>query len=71
MNNNIENPTTAFMCILRLCGMEKQDILQITALLKTTENMNRVVDRLETKDFKATPQETMKICAEVIKESKA
>ena len=68
MSQPTENQLTQFMRMLQCLGMEKQEILQITTLLGTTENLTEVVDRLEEKAFTVTAQEAMDICAAVIQE---
>ena len=67
MNKPTNNQLTQFMCILQCLGMEKQEILQITTLLKTEKHLTEVVNRLEKNEFKVTPQEVMNICSQVIK----
>ena len=68
MSQPTENQLTQFMRMLQCLGMEKQEILQITTLLGTTENLTEVVDRLEGKAFTVTAQEAKDICAAVIQE---
>ena len=69
MKNSTKEATTQFMCILDCLGVPKDQNISLTALLKTVENMSKVVDRLEEKDFKVTPQQALNICGAVIKEN--
>lgn len=60
----------AFMGILKKLGLTKVEICGLSSLINESDEMLlEIVDRLEVKDFKLTPQETMNICAQVIKEN--
>ena len=69
MNEYTRKKIGAFMGILKKLGLQKEEIFAISSLMKTEEMMLEIVDRLEAKDFKLTPQETMNICGQVIKEN--
>lgn len=68
MNEHTRKQLTHFMGILKCLGLEKEDIFAICSALETEDMLIEIVDRLEAKDFKVTPQETMNICCQVIKE---
>ena len=68
MNEYTEKQLTSFMGILKALNLTKEEILGICSFLETEEMMITMLDRLEEKDFKLTPQETMNICGGVIKE---
>ena len=67
MNEHTSQQITRFMGILKELGLTKEEIFGICTFLKTEEMMIEMVDILESKDFKTTPQETMNICGQVIK----
>ena len=69
MNEYTKKKIMAFMRILTKIGLEKEQVLGICSFLKTEEMMLEMIDRLEEKDFKVTPQEAMNICCAVIKEN--
>ena len=69
MNKHTEEQIMTFMRILTKLGLEEDGVCGICSLLKTEDMMFEVLDRLEAKDFKLTPQETMNICAGVIKKN--
>lgn len=69
MNKHTEEQLTRFMGILKALKVPKEQIFGICSCLKTEEMMMDMIRRLKAKDFKLTPQETMNICAGVIKES--
>lgn len=58
-----------FMRILIKLGLNKNEVCGITSLLKTEDMLMDALDRLGKKNFKVTPQETMNICGQVIKEN--
>ena len=68
MNEYTAKKIRAFMRILKKLGLEKDDIIGICSFLKTEDMMIEMVDRLEAKDFKLTPEEAYQICCQVIKE---
>lgn len=70
MNEYTEKKIMAFMRILTKLGLNKDEVCGICSFLETEEMMIEMLDRLEAKDFKMTPQEAMNICAGVIKEHK-
>ena len=70
MNEYTSNKIRAFMHILKELGLNKTEICGICSLLKTEEMLQEMLNRLESKEFKTTPQETMNICSQVIKENK-
>ena len=67
MNNHTEEQLTRFMGIMKALQIPKEQIFGICSMLKSEEMMIEILDRLEEKEFKTTPQETMNICGEVIK----
>ena len=69
MNDYTAKKIQAFMGILKHCGLKKEEIFGIVSMMKTEEMVQEIVNQLESKDFKTTPQETMNICGQVIKES--
>lgn len=68
MNEYTAKKIRAFMRILKKLGLEKDDIIGICSFLETEDMMIEMVDRLEAKDFKLTPEEAYQICCQVIKE---
>ena len=68
MNAHTEKQLTRFMGILKALGLTKDEILGICAFLDTEDMMLEMVDRLEARDFKLTPKETMDICYQVMVE---
>ena len=58
MNEYTEKQLTSFMGILKALNLTKEEILGICSFLETEEMMITMLDRLEEKDFKLTPQET-------------
>ena len=68
MNEHTRKQLTDFMSILKCLGLEKDDIIGICSFLETEDMLIEIVQRLKAKDFKVTPQETMNICCQVIKE---
>ena len=68
MNKHTEEQLTRFMGILKALGVDKEQIFGICSLLETEDMMLEIVDRLESREFQLTPQETMNICGGVIKE---
>lgn len=69
MNKHTEEQLTRFMGILKALKVPKEQIFGICSFLKTEDMMLEMLDRLEAKDFKMTPQEAMNICAGVIEEN--
>ncbi len=69
MNEYTTKKLQAFMRMLMKLGLSKEEVCGISSLMKTEEMMLEIVDRLEAKDFKLTPQETINICGQVIKEN--
>ena len=67
MNEHTEKQITTFMRILIALGLNETEILGICAMLKTEDMLFEMLDKMEEKDFKLTPQETMNICGGVIK----
>ena len=70
MNNYTKKKIQAFMGLLEHCGLNKEEIFGICSLMKSEEMVQQIVDELEKKKFQTTHQETMRICAEVIKKHK-
>ena len=58
-----------FIRILDNLGLSVEEIMGVIAIIKTEEQMDKIVDRLEEKQFKVTTQEAMNIIAQVIKEN--
>ena len=48
----------------------QEEIMGVIAIIKTEEQMDKIVDRLEEKQFKVTTQEAMNIIAQVIEETR-
>ena len=69
MNEYTQKKIGAFMQILTRLGLDQEQVCGICSSLKTEEMMIEMLDRLEAKDFKVTPQEAINICAGVIKEN--
>ncbi|MBR7132352.1 MAG: hypothetical protein IKD04_02360 [Clostridia bacterium] len=69
MNEHTTRQITRFMGILKAMGLTKEEIFGICSLMKTEEMPWEIIQRLKAKDFKVTPQETMNICGQVIKEN--
>ena len=70
MNKHTETQLMRFMGILKALGLTKEEILGICSTLKTENMMIEMVNRMEAKNFKLTPRETMNICGQVIKENR-
>ena len=68
MNEHTRKQITRFMGILKALGLTKEEIFGICSALKTEDMLLDMVNRMKAKDFKLTPQETMNICCQVIKE---
>lgn len=68
MNKHTEDQLRRFMGILRALEVPKDQIFGICSFLETEEMMLEMVRRLEERDFKVTPQETINICCGVIEE---
>ena len=58
-----------FIRILDNLGLSVEEIMGVIAIIKTEEQMDKIVDRLEEKQFKVTTQEAMNIIAQVIEET--
>ena len=69
MDEHLRKQTTKFMGVLKALGLSKDEIIGVSIMLKTEDNMAKVLDELEERDFQTTPQETLNICAHVIKEN--
>ena len=69
MNKHTQEQLTRFMGILKALKVPKEQIFGICSLLKTEEMMVEMVRRMEARDFKLTPQETLNICGDVIEEN--
>ena len=69
MNEYTKEKLEAFMQILIKLGLSKDQVCGICSSLKTEDMMLEMLDRLEERDFKLTPQETINICCAVIKEN--
>ena len=67
MNEYTAKKIGAFMGILKKLGLEKVEICGICSLLETEDMLQEMVDKLEEKNFETSPQETLNICARVIK----
>lgn len=59
-----------FIRILDNLGLNVEEIMGVIAIIKTEEQMDKIVDRLEEKQFKVPTQEAMNIIAQVIKETR-
>ena len=68
MNEYTSKKIGAFMGILKKLGLQKEEIFAICSLLKTEEMLQEMLNRLEKENFKTSPQETLNICSQVIKE---
>ena len=69
MNEYTRNKIEAFMEVLIELGLEKDHVCGICSMMKTEEMMLEILDRLEAREFKLTPQETLNICGKVIMEN--
>lgn len=69
MNEYTRNKIEAFMEVLIELGLEKDQVCGICSMMKTEEMMLEILDRLEVREFKLTPQETLNICGDVIEEN--
>ena len=67
MNEHTEKQLIEFMSILKALKLSKIEILGICSMLETEDMLFEMLDKMEEKDFKLTPQETMNICGGVIK----
>ena len=70
VNEHTENKLYHFGCILRNLGLEKEQTGGILSMMEKEEMVDEIITQLENRDFKTTPQETMNICAAVIKRYK-
>lgn len=66
MNEYTREKLAALMRILIRLGLSKDQAVGVCSMMKTEEMAIEIVDRLEAKNFKLTPQETMNICGDVI-----
>ncbi len=64
------NRRIGLMKLLKSLGLDKDTICGIASMMRSDEDILTIVDRLEAMNFKTTPQETLKICAAVIKENR-
>ena len=67
MNEHTEKQLIEFMSILKTLELTETEIIGICSMLKTEDMLFEMLDKMEEKDFKLTPQETMNICGGVIK----
>ncbi len=67
MREPTEKQYIEFMSILKALKLSKIEILGISSMLETEDMLFEMLDKMEEKDFKLTPQETMNICGGVIK----
>ena len=68
MTDTFQNRQIGLMQLLHALGVDKFSTMGIASSVKTDEEILEMVDRLEAKDFKTTPQETLNICGQVIME---
>lgn len=68
MTDSFKKMRVSFMKILKDLGLKRETIIGIAALLTHPTEMSEIVNRLEARDFKTTPEETERICCEVIRD---
>ena len=66
MNEYTAKKIRAFMRILKKLGVSKDEICGICSLLKTEDMLLEIVDRLEERNFKLSPEETVDLCLKII-----
>lgn len=69
MNKHTEAQLKDFMTILKTLNVEKKQIIGICSMMKNEEMVLEIVKRLKKENFQLTPQETVNICSQVIKEN--
>ena len=69
MTEYMEKKIEAFMSILIQLGLDADSVMGISSMMDNEDMMIEIVDRLEAKDFKVSPQETLNICGQVIEEN--
>lgn len=64
MNSYTKKKIVIFMEVLKNLGLTEDQVCGVASMMKTEAMAQEILDELESKDFKTTPQETMNICAE-------
>ena len=68
MNEPTEKQMNAFVRLLAKLDLTWDEVEGIITFIDTEEMMLEMVDRMEAKDFKLTPEEAANICYQVIVE---
>ena len=69
MREPTENQTMNFMSILIKLGLNENEVCGIVSAITSENILIGMLDKIEEKDFKLTPRETMNVCCQVIKEN--
>ena len=68
MSEPTERQMKAMVGILKKLGLTWYEVEGIITFINSQEILLEMVDRLEVKDFKLTPRETVNICGQVLEE---
>ena len=67
MNNYTKNQLLRVGRVLKNIGLTKEQTGGILSMLETEEMADELMTQLEQKDFNLTPQETMNLFAQIVK----